>query len=167
MFEFTETISIQAPPAAVWDVLRDIEGWWLASNPEHESLERLDDRDILEVGAQLRVRERIGGIPGEATGTITRVESGSAVTWEAPQARYRWFGMPATMGEGVTWRIEPSAADAVTTDLSAHVWAVFPPGLRGRVLEAAFTRLFRGVEKDRKHARTELQYLKDIIEQTR
>ncbi len=166
MFEFTETISIQAPPAAVWDVLRDIEGWWLASNPEHDSLEHLDDRDVLQVGTRLRVRERIGGIPGDATGTITNVESGSAVTWEAPEARYRWFGMPATMGEGVTWRIQPGV-DGETTILSAHVWASFPRGLRGRLMESAFTRLFHGVEKDRKHARTELQYLKNTIERVR
>ena len=58
MFEFTESISIQAPSSTVWEVMRDIEGWWLASNPEHESLERLDDGDALEVGTKLRIRER-------------------------------------------------------------------------------------------------------------
>lgn len=162
MFEFTETIRIQAPPQTVWDVMRDIEGWWPASNPEHESLDRLDDRDVLDVGAQLRIRERIGGIPGEATGTITRVEPLTSVTWEAPAARYRWFGVSVTIGEGVTWRIE--ARENITTDLSAHVWATFPPGLRGRLLEGAFTHLLGGVGKDREHARIELRYLKSTIE---
>lgn len=165
MFAFTETVSIQAPPSVVWTVMHDIEGWWLASNPEHESLERLDDRDVLEVGAQLRIRERVGGVPGEATGTITRVDPCSAVTWEAPQARYRWLKMSIPVGEGVTWRIEPHSDDAEITDLSAHVWASFPSGLRGRLLEGAFIYLLGGVKKDREHARTELRYLKGVIEQ--
>lgn len=162
MFEFTETVVIEAKPSTVWEVLHDIESWWPASNPEHESLERLDDRDVLEVGAQLRIREKIGGIPGEATGVITQVEPRSAVTWEAPQARYRWFGLAVTIGEGVTWRIQPYGDGA--TKLGAHVWATFPPGFRGRVLETAFSRLLGGIEKDREHARTELRYLKRTIE---
>ena len=47
-------------------------------------------------GARLRIRERIGGIPGEATGVITRFDPGEAVTWQA-RARYRWFGLPVVM----------------------------------------------------------------------
>jgi hypothetical protein len=43
MFAFTESVLIKAPPAAVWSLLCDLERWWLASNPEHDSLERLDD----------------------------------------------------------------------------------------------------------------------------
>jgi hypothetical protein len=152
MFQFVETIIVHAPPSTVWAVMHDIERWWPASNPEHESLERLDDRDVLEVGAQLRIREKIGGIPGEATGTITRVEP----------ARYRWLGIPVTVGEGVTWRVE--AHDVEATRLSAQVWATFPPGPRGRLVEAAFTRLLDGVAKDREHTRIELRYLKHRIE---
>lgn len=162
MFDFTESISIQAPASTVWEVMRDIEGWWLASNPEHESLERLDDGDTLEVGTKLRIRERIAGIPGEATGTITCIDPGSIVTWEAPRARYRWFGVPITLGEGVTWRIDQVSHQ--TTNVSAQVWATFPSGLRGRIAETAFVRL-GGIDKDRQHARTELSHLKAVIEQ--
>jgi uncharacterized protein YndB with AHSA1/START domain len=43
-FEFTESILVQAPPARVWEVMSDVEGWWQDSNPEHERLERLDGR---------------------------------------------------------------------------------------------------------------------------
>lgn len=163
MFEFTEAISIHAPQAVVWEVLHDIEKWWPASNPEHLSLERLDNRDVLEVGARLRIREKIGGIPGEAIGTITHVEPGSAVTWEAPQARYCWFGVSVTIGEGVTWRVQPEDSNTAATHLSAHVWATFPPGLRGRLAETVFARL-GGIDKDREHTRTELRYLKGLIE---
>ena len=43
MFEFTESVVIAAPLPEVWEVLQDLENWWPASNPEHESIERLDD----------------------------------------------------------------------------------------------------------------------------
>ncbi len=159
MFEFTEAIEIKAPAPAVWEVLHDLEGWWPASNPEHESLERLDDRGI-EVGARIRIREKIAGIPGEATGTITNIDPGSSVTWETSKARYRWFGVPITIGEGVTWTVEPSGD---TTRVSAHVWATFR-SIPSRLLEPIFTRLLGGIEKDKEHTRIELRYLKRAIE---
>ncbi|MFI0448857.1 hypothetical protein [Actinomadura sp. 6N118] len=52
----------------------DLDGWWVASNPEHDTLEHLDDRGI-EVGARVRIREKIAGIPGEAIGEITGGDS--------------------------------------------------------------------------------------------
>jgi uncharacterized protein YndB with AHSA1/START domain len=162
MFEFTETILIQAPPPLVWDTLQDLEGWWVASNPEHQSLERLDDRGT-EPGARLRIREKIAGIPGEALGEITRVEPGTEVTWHAPAARYRLLGISFTVGEGVTWRVEPYGDQA--TALSAHVWATFPPPI-GRLTQWIFTRLLNGIDKDREHTRTERRYLKHTIEHT-
>lgn len=162
MFEFTETILIEAPPPRVWEVMSDVEGWWPASNPEHQSFEALDDRG-LEVGARIRIREKIAGIPGEAVGAITDVKPGSEVTWEAPETRYRWHGIAMTVEEGVTWRIEPHDEGA-GAQVSAHVWARFPTGILGRVVGWAFVRLLDGIEKDREHARTELRYLKRLIE---
>lgn len=89
------------------------------------------------------------------------------MTWEAPEARYRWLGASITVAEGVTWRVVSDRCDGATTNLSARVWATFPSGLRARILEGAFTYLLGGVEKDREHARTELRYLKGVIEQGR
>lgn len=161
MFEFTEAITIRASPSAAWNVMSDLEGWWVASNPEHISLQRLDDRGIA-VGARIRVRERIAGIPGEYVGELTRVVPGREVTMEAPKARYRLLGVPLTVGEGVTWRLR--RVDAATIELSARVWATFPAGRLGRALEWGFTRLLGGIAKDREHARVELRYLKKRIE---
>lgn len=160
MFAFTETTLIDASPATVWETLQQLERWWPDSNPEHESLERLDDRGI-EIGARLRIRERIAGIPGEAIGTITELVPRTSVTWESPNARYRLLGIPLTIGEGVTWHIE-EAGDG-TTALSAHVWAMFP-GRLGPVLQWVFTHWFHGIERDRQHTRLELTYLKAAIE---
>lgn len=162
MFEFTESVRVEAAHQQVWDVLRDIDNWWLASNGEHEDLEHLDDRPVTEVGAKLRIREKIGGIPGEAVGVITAVEPGSAVTWEA-DATYRWLGLLSVpVQEGVTWRVRPHGDAA--TEVSARVWASFPGTGIGRLAAFAFTHLLNGVAKDRQHARTELEYLKRVIE---
>ena len=163
MFDFTEAILIDAPKEAVWQVIRDVDRWWLASNAEHESLERLDERPVTEVGARLRIREKIGGIPGEAVGTITSVEPDSAVTWEA-EATYRWLGIKLTVDEGVTWRVQRKGNEKSL--LSARVWATFPRGPLGRLAALIFVHLLNGEEKDREHARTELRYLKRVIEAT-
>ncbi|EFG76422.1 hypothetical protein HMPREF0591_3723 [Mycobacterium parascrofulaceum ATCC BAA-614] len=162
VFEFSESVVIAAPHARVWSVLSDIDRWWLASNSEHGSLEHLDSLPATQVGARLRITEKIGGIPGVAEGTITAVDPGTAVTWEA-DARYRWFGVSLDVGEGVTWSVEPS--DAASTRVSARVWATFPRHLVGRVAAFAFVHLLNGVVKDREHTRTELRYLKRLIEE--
>ena len=161
LFDFTESIVITAPHLTVWETLSDIDGWWLASNHEHGSLEHLDSLMPTDVGARLRIREKIGGIPGVAEGTITEVDPGTAVTWEA-DAQYRWFGVPVSVGEGVTWRVEPK--DDATTCVSARVWATFSSHIIGRLAAFAFVHVLNGVEKDREHTRTELRYLKEVIE---
>lgn len=76
MFAFTETIRINASPATVWNTLQDIERWWPPSNPEHHSIERLDGRGI-QASARIRIREKVAGISGEATGVITSTIAGT------------------------------------------------------------------------------------------
>lgn len=171
MLDFTESIRIEAPPARVWAALLDIERWWPLSNSEHESIERLygadevadaGDPGEIGVGTRFRIREKIAGVPGEGIGLVTRVEPGRAVTWEADQMRYRLYGVTFTVGEGVTWRVDPHESEA--SQLSARVWARFPEGLVGRFLWLVFSRLLDGVEEDRRHAQVELEYLKEAIE---
>lgn len=161
MFEFTETICIDAPSSTVWTALQDIEQWWPPFNPEHRSIERLDDRGN-EVGARLRIREKVAGIPGEAIGTVTNVIPDTEVSWEADEARYRWLGATFTLSEGVSWRVEPDGPAACR--LSAHVWAKFPRSPLGRLLGWTFEHVLDGVAKDRRHARAELEYLKSTVE---
>jgi carbon monoxide dehydrogenase subunit G len=47
MFEISPSVRIDAPPGAVWAFLIDVEGWWVPSSPEHESIEVLSDDDVL------------------------------------------------------------------------------------------------------------------------
>lgn len=84
------------------------------------------------------------------------------MSWQADRARYRLLGISFTICEGVTRRVDPDGSDA--SRLSAHVWARFPQGVVGHVLEFVFRRLLTGIEKDRRHARIELEYLKATIE---
>ena len=65
MLDFTESIRIETPPARVWAALLDIERWWPAPNPEHESIDRLhgpeqvrDGGDPVEHPDSLRRRLR-------------------------------------------------------------------------------------------------------------
>jgi hypothetical protein len=141
----------------VWDLLRRVEDWWLESNPEHESLEVLSDGPLRE-GSRIRIRESIAGIPGTAEGVVTKYRPGRSVTWEAPEAKYRLYGVPLEVSEGVEWSVDPLSEGR--SRLSARVWAEFPSGVGGRILEWVFRRVLHGVEKDREHARTELRYLK-------
>lgn len=161
-FDFTETIRIDAPAPTVWATLVDIETWWLPSNPEHDSIERLDAGHEITVGTRFRIREKIAGVPGTGLGAITHLDPGTSVTWESDQMRYRLLAaVPFTISEGVTWRVDSDGPDHCC--VSAHVWARFPTGPGGRLLWLLFTRLLNGINKDRRHARTELEYLSAIL----
>ena len=156
VFAFTESVEVSAEAPRVWAVMTDVEQWWPASNPDHMSLELLDWAP-LALGSRMRIRERVAGIPADATGSITEFEEGSRVTWEAA-ARYKLLGLPLHVQEGVTWTIEPRSS--ATTRISARVWATLPLDH----LTAPLFRALGGVQKDREHARTELLYLKNVVE---
>jgi hypothetical protein len=161
MFEFTETIAIEAAPVRMWGYLLDIEEWWPRSNPEHDSIEVLDEDSRLGVGTRIRIRERVAGIPGEAVGRVTEYVEGQQLTWESDNARYSLWGIPLRVEEGVRWSLRPAQHGV---DLSATVWAVFPRGPWGRLVEWLFKGPLDGVNKDRQHARRELEYLKHALE---
>lgn len=74
--------------------------------------------------------------------------------------RYRILAVPFTISEGVTWRVDPDGPDHCR--VSAHVSARFPTGPVGRLLWILFTRVLDDINKDRRHARTELEYLNAI-----
>lgn len=160
MFEFVESIQIKAPSTEVWRLLSDVERWWLPSNPEHIRLEVHPPKGPIALGTKLIFEERVAGIPGRAQGRITEWVEGSQVTWEG-YATYRYLGIPIQVQEGVTWRLEPRDG---LSQLSARVWAVFPSNLFGRIAEWYVTVVLNAVDRDREHARRELDYLKRAIE---
>jgi hypothetical protein len=161
MFEITPKIHIDASPGVVWDYLIEVDNWWLQSNPEHIELEiQSADKEIRE-GTQMRIRERIAGIPGEALGEISEFDEGSKLTWESNRANYQYFGVQFSVHEGVEWLLAPENDG---TELTAHVWAHFPKGLSGAILEWWFKHIMGGVDKDYKHAMIELRFIKSQIE---
>lgn len=162
MFEFTESIEIKAPAARVWKHLADIKRWWLPSNPEHISLEVRSADKTIQVGTEILFAERVAGIRGEAAGRVTRLIPGTEATWEGV-AEYRYSGLRLPIQEGVSWRVE---GDAAMAKLSAHVWANFPANAWGRFVEWYAKAFLKVIERDRQHARCELEYLKRVIEAT-
>ena len=160
MFEFTESIAIAALPSRVWETLEDVESWWPPSNPEHIGMQ-VGERPIAE-GTAVDFQEKVAGIPGRASGHITELRPGERITW-AGTARYRYMRLiPFTVQEGVSWTLTP---DQDGTRLAAQVWAIFPETLRGRLLEWYATRFVDVIRKDRAHARRELEWLKQHIEE--
>lgn len=160
MFEFTEIVSIRATAEDVWSRLSDLESWWLKSNPEHIALDVRSPDKRVAVGTEIAFEERVAGITACASGTVISLIPGVAATWEGA-ANYRYCGFDLAIQEGVTWRIEPNMGSST---LSAHVWARFPAGAFGRFLEWYSLRILHIIERDRKHARCELEYLKHLIE---
>lgn len=160
MFEFTEAIRIEAPRARVWALLADVQRWWLPSNPEHIGLEVRSPDGAIGPGTEIVFEERVAGIRGRAQGRVTRLVPGTEAAWEGV-ADYRHLGFGFRIREGVAWRVEGAGE---SSELSARVWAAFPSGLFGRLLEW-YARIFlRVVERDRAHARRELEYLKRALE---
>jgi hypothetical protein len=160
VFEFTEAIRIEAPAAAVWEYVADVERWWLASNPEHIRIDVPGSPSALGPGTEITFEERVAGIKGQAKGTITQWVPGILIEWEG-EALYHYLGFPLRIREGVSWRVDGLEGE---TQLSAHVWAVFPSGLAGRIFEWYAKNLLSVVDKDRAHARRELEYLRSAIE---
>lgn len=131
MFEFTEFTRIAAPATTVWQLLADIDGWWIQSNPDHIRI----DVDVAEtpigVGTPAVFEERIVGIKGRAEGTIVWWGAHQEASWEEA-ATYRYGILRFHICEGVSWRIDSHDAGSI---LSAHVWAEFPNTRLGRAVE--------------------------------
>jgi hypothetical protein len=160
VFEFTETIRIEAPAASVWEYVADVERWWLASNPEHICINVPGPKSAIGPGTEITFVEGVAGIKGEAKGTITQWVPGTVIEWEG-EALYHDRGFLLRIREGVSWRVDSLEEE---TQLCAHVWAVFSSGLTGRIFEWHTRNLLNVVDKDREHARRELVYLKSAIE---
>jgi hypothetical protein len=160
MFQFTESIIIASRPDEIWETLVDFEKWWPPSNPEHISIDVHYDGKPIDVGTEVNFEERIAGIKGKASGSITKWIPECEATWEGA-ALYSYYGIPIRVREGVSWSIE--SIGSVST-LSATIWAQFPVNLIGRLVEWYSVRFLNVIDRDKEHARCELEYLKSVFE---
>lgn len=162
MFEVDAAVRIGAAPAEVWRYLVDVQSWWVASNPEeHRSLRVLGEGGALEEGTPIRIRESVAGVPCDALGYVTRLVDGKEVTWTSGEAVYRYAGLRMSVEEGVTWSVRGANGGS---ELEAHVWAIFPGTLLGRLFEWYAKRVLRVERRDREHAMKELTFIKQRIE---
>jgi len=76
--EHEETIRIEAPPDAVWEVYADVERWpeW---TPVMQKIERLEDGPLAP-GSTTRIEAK-GGPP--SVWTVTELTDGRSFTWES------------------------------------------------------------------------------------
>lgn len=162
MWEFTAETEIARAPEDVWRFLVDIEGWWLASNPDHIALHIEDEDARLRVGLPIVIEEVVAGLRGRGRGTITEMVEGERVCWESGRMLYQVLGIPLAVSEGVRWRV--AALPGGRSVLSATVWARFPAGAWGRLAEFVAKRLLNGLQQDYQHASAELEYVKRRLE---
>jgi hypothetical protein len=160
MFQFTESIAISSRPDEIWETLVDIEKWWPPSNPEHIGIDVRSAGKPIGEGTEIYFEERVAGIKGKATGLITKWIPEQEARWEGTSV-YRYYGIPIRIREGVSWSIESRGYGSM---LSASVWAHFPTNLFGRLAEWYTVKLLNVIDRDREHARCELEYLKAVIE---
>lgn len=162
MLSFTESVTIAASPGVIWTHLVDFERWWVASNPEHIRLEILSpDKSVVE-GTQIDFEERVAGVRAVAKGRIVSLHPRVEATWEG-RAVYHYLGIRIPIHEGVKWRLAGMGRDL--TIISASVWAEFPGGPIGGLLEWHAKKHLDILERDREHMRQELNYLKDVVEE--
>lgn len=161
MLAFTESVTMGACPEAIWTRLVDLERWWVASNPEHILVEiESADKKVVE-GTEIHFEERVAGVRAVARGRIVSMHPGVEAAWEG-EAVFHYPGLRVLVNEGVKWRLAAVSRDL--TIVSANVWAEFPSGLLGGVLEWHAKRLRKMEEREREHTRRELHYLKEWVE---
>lgn len=160
MFEFVESVNVDAPSPDVWEYVADVEQWWLASHPEHLSLKVRSPGPAIGLGTEIVFEELVAGLKGQAKGMVTEWIPGVRVSWEGT-AKYSFFGISLRINEGFSWQVQKVGKGTI---LSAHVRADFSSPLTGRLFKWQSRRIRRVAERDREHARRELLYLKSVIE---
>src|SRR2546426_1896490 len=148
MFEFEESVSIDAPVSDVWKFVTDVSRWWLPRAPT-TLLQLRTAKGLLGLGDEVGFEEWVGGIRGEARGTITEWTQGRAVTWEG-EATYRYFGVRIRIEESVTWRGQTRNGGPPR---SARGWGGVPPRVFGRLTEGGAGGVLLILDQERQHAR--------------
>lgn len=160
MFSYTESVTIAASPGVIWSQFVDLERWWSGSHPDHIRMEILSADKRVAMGAQVDFEERIGGTRAEATGRIVSMNEGVGARWEGTTT-YHCLGFRVESETGMEWHIAGMGELAI---VSARVWAYFPSGLKGGLLEWYGKRFLKLEEIHEEHTRQELEYLKGLIE---
>jgi uncharacterized membrane protein len=94
-FEETETITIAAPPEAVWGVYTDVERWpeW---TPAMRKIERLDDGP-LALGSTARIE---ADRSPTSVWTVTEYTEGRSFTWETSTMGVKIVGWHSVEPDG-------------------------------------------------------------------
>ena len=153
-------ITIDAPPYAIWDIVKHFETVWPASNPEHIQTCVVDSPETVHEDMIYHDVESVGGITATMYAHVYDV---------IPEHQFRWkaiatydlglFALP--IRQGGTFRIEPEGDGAT---IIHEVWADFPDTMGGRVAEWVGRNLISMEVSSIEHNRKELEYFRSEAE---
>lgn len=70
MLEVTNSVSVNCPRDAAWDLISDFEGVWEPSNPAHRGTKVLDEpKRLIRHGLRWRQRDKVGEPEGNDDGS--------------------------------------------------------------------------------------------------
>lgn len=159
-YEIKPKMEIDVSKKVLWDFLIDLNGWWVKSNSDHDSLKVHHSGKPVGLNTKITVKEKIAGIPCKATGKITQFNDQQLVEWTANY--YIWGLKWIKIDAGVRWKL--TSIDDHKSTLMANVWADFPNRIGYRLLWFLFKYLMNGIKKDYDHAMKELTYIKKTVE---
>jgi len=160
MLEVSAFVTIGATPKTVWEFIIDIERWWIFSNIDHVEMKIYPPDKPIQIGTKIDFVDLIAGIPGTSRGKIRSFNWGKDVAW-AGSAVYRYWGLKIKVKQGVLWSIEPAKGG---TRLTVDIWAEFRENAFGQFSEWYFSKILKGVERDREHTMKELTFIKERLE---
>ena len=149
-------IVIDAPPAAIWDIVEHFETVWPASNPAHVQTCVVTPPETVHEDMIYHDVESVEGVTATMYAHVHDV---------IPERQFRWkaiaiydlglFALP--IRQGGTFRISPEGDGAV---VSHEVWADFPDTTGGRVAEWIERNLMSMEASAIEHNRVELEYFR-------
>ena len=160
-FDNTESIVINAPPAAIWNYVTDYEKNWVPSNPEHISVRFLAKDKTFRNGIRFVLSEHVGNGRADMTGYLTDVVPNETYTWVARAVYTGYGGFSVRVDQTGTFSLEPTA-DGVL--VSHRIRAGFPETFWGRLARFVAENIGDAAGDAAVHTRVELEHFKERIE---
>jgi len=160
-FDNTESIVIDASPAAIWAYVTNYETNWMNSNPEHISVRFLAEDKTFRNGIRFVLSEHVGNGRADQTGYLTDVVPNETYTWVSRAVYTGYGGFSVRVDQTGTFSLEPFDGGVL---VSHRIQAAFPDSFWGQVARFVAENLGDAAGDAALHTRIELEYFKEQIE---
>jgi len=160
-FDNTESIVINASPAAIWNYVTDYEENWVPSNPEHISVRFIADDKTFRNGIRFVLSEHVGNGRADMTGYLTDVVPNETYTWVARAVYTGYGGFSVRVDQTGTFSLEPTDGGVL---VSHRIRAAFPETFWGRLARFVAENIGDAAGDAAVHTRIELEHFKERIE---